>query len=149
LGGNEKSKYNFSATYLNDQGILLNSFNKRINVKGGFDAELNKYVSFGVSFSPTYNYTRSQNPSGGNTEDASGIIAQALTFPPIFEVYQSNGDYTQIAQHAAGKNGYPDYGLNVQNRNPVANLLETKNDNWSLRTLNNAYLEIRPYLISN
>ena len=144
LGGNDKSKYNFSATYLNDQGILLNSFNKRINVKGGFEAELNKYVSFGVSFSPTYNYTRSQNPSGGNTEDASGIIAQALTFPPIFEVYQSNGDYTQIAQHAAGKNGYPDYGLNVQNRNPVANLLETKNDNWSLRTLNNAYLEIKP-----
>lgn len=55
-----------------------------------------------------------------------------------------NGDYTQIAQHYAGKDGAPDHGLNTQLRNPVCNLLENNNDSWSLRTMTNAYIEIKP-----
>lgn len=50
----------------------------------------------------------------------TGVIAQALTMPPILPVYQANGDYTQIAQY------YSDLGLNNQLRNPVANLLENR-----------------------
>ena len=42
-----------------------------------------------------------QQPTGGNTEDVTGVIAQALSMPPILPVYQNNGDYTQIAQHYA------------------------------------------------
>ncbi|MDR0429230.1 MAG: TonB-dependent receptor [Tannerellaceae bacterium] len=143
-GGTEKIKYNFSASYLNEDGILLNSFNKRINIKGGFEALLTDKIKLGVNFSPTYNYTRAQNPSGGNTEDVTGIIAEALTFPPIFIPYTENGDYFQVAQHAGGQNGYPNYGFNTQIRNPVANLMENFDNRWSFRSLNNAFLEFRP-----
>lgn len=143
-GGSDAVKYNLSANYQDEQGILLNSFNKKINLKGGFEAKLGKYVTLGASFSPTANYTRSQSPSGGNTEMVSGVIAEALTYAPILPVYQSNGDYTQVAQHYAGLNGTPNYGLNNQINNPVCNLLENKNDTWSIRTLSNVYLVVNP-----
>ena len=137
-GGNENVTYHFSVNYQNEDGILLNSYYKKVNVKGGFDARLNKYVKIGVGFSPTYTKKRAQQPAGGGTEDVTGVIAEALSYPPILPVWQPNGDYTQIAQH------YTHYGLNNQLRNPVANLLENSNDSWSIRTLTNAYIEIKP-----
>lgn len=137
-GGNENVTYHFSVNYQNEDGILLNSYYRKVNVKGGFDARLNKYVKIGVGFSPTYTKKRAQQPAGGGTEDVTGVIAEALSYPPILPVWQPNGDYTQIAQH------YTHYGLNNQLRNPVANLLENSNDSWSIRTLTNTYIEIKP-----
>lgn len=137
-GGNENVTYHFSVNYQNEDGILLNSYYRKVNVKGGFDARLNKYVKIGVEFSPTYTKKRAQQPAGGGTEDVTGVIAEALSYPPILPVWQPNGDYTQIAQH------YTRYGLNNQLRNPVANLLENSNDSWSIRALTNAYIEIKP-----
>lgn len=137
-GGNENVTYHFSVNYQNEDGILLNSYYRKVNVKGGFDARLNKYIKIGVGFSPTYTKKRAQQPAGGGTEDVTGVIAEALSYPPILPVWQPNGDYTQIAQH------YTRYGLNNQLRNPVANLLENSNDSWSIRTLTNAYIEIKP-----
>ncbi len=115
-GGTDMIAYNFSVNYQNEDGILLNSFFKKVNVKAGFDAKLSKYVKISASFSPSYNKKRSQQPTGGNTEDVKGVIADALSYPPILPVYQANGDYTQISQHYSGKNGTPDYGLNTQLR---------------------------------
>lgn len=137
-GGNENVTYHFSVNYQNEDGILLNSYYRKVNVKGGFDARLNKYVKIGVGFSPTYTKKRAQQPAGGGTEDVTGVIAEALSYPPILPVWQPNGDYTQIAQH------YTRYGLNNQLRNPVANLLENSDDSWSIRTLTNTYIEIKP-----
>lgn len=137
-GGNDMIKYNFSTNYQKEDGILLNSYYRRTGIKGGFEAKLSKAVKLGASFNTTYSKKRLQKPTGGNTEDVTGVIAQALSMPPILPVYQPNGDYTQIAQH------YSDLGLNNQLRNPVTNLLENRNDNWSIRTMANAYLEIKP-----
>lgn len=137
-GGNETLKYNFSANYQKEDGILLNSYYRRTGIKGGFEAKLSKIVKLGASFNMTYSKRRVQQPTGGNTEDVTGVIAQALSMPPILPVYQSNGDYTQVAQH------YADLGLNNQIRNPVANLLENRNDQWSIRSMANAYLEVKP-----
>ena len=137
-GGSDQVRYNFSVGYQDEDGILLNSFFKKITVKGGFEAKLTDWLKFGVSFSPTYSYGRSQSPSGGNTEDHTGIIAEVLTAAPILPVYQPNGDYTQTQQH------YPKYGLNNQWRNPVANLLENNDDSYTIRTVNSAFIEATP-----
>lgn len=137
-GGTDTVSYNFSGGVQNEDGILLNSFFKKYNFKGGFDAKLGRIVKVGMSFAPTYSLTRSQSPTGGNTEDRTGIVAQALTGAPFMPVYQPNGDYSQTSQH------YAEYGLNTQWRNPVANLLENQYDSQSIRTLTNAYAEINP-----
>ena len=138
VGGNETIKYNFSVNYQKEDGILLNSFYRRTGIKGGFEAKLSKAVKVGASFNTTYSKKRLQQPDGGNTSDVKGVIAEALTMSPLIPVYQPNGDYTQIAQH------YMDLGLNQQLRNPVANLLENRNDNWSIRTITNAFIEVNP-----
>ncbi len=143
-GGTDKIRYNFSVGLQDEDGILLNSFYKKISVKGGFDVDITDWLTFGVSFSPTWSKTRTQRPYGGNTSDVTGIIAEALTASPILPVYQPNGDYTQTSQHYAGKNGTPNYGLNNQWRNPVTNLLENQNDKTYISSINNAYLDIRP-----
>lgn len=137
-GGTDTVSYNFSGGVQNEDGILLNSFFKKYNFKGGFDAKLGRIVKVGMNFAPTYSLTRSQSPTGGNTEDRTGIVAQALTGAPFMPVYQPNGDYSQTSQH------YAEYGLNTQWRNPVANLLENKYDSQSIRTLTNAYVEVTP-----
>jgi TonB-linked SusC/RagA family outer membrane protein len=144
-GGTSAIRYNVSAGIQDEDGILLNSYFKKYNINAGFDADLNDYVKLGVSFSPTFSLTRSQSPSGGNTEDVTGVVAEVLTGAPILPVYQPNGDYAQTSQYYAGKNGTPNYGLNNQWRNPVANLLENNNDTYSIRTMNNAYVEIAPF----
>lgn len=41
-GGTETLKYNFSANYQNEDGILLNSYYRRTGIKGGFEANLSK-----------------------------------------------------------------------------------------------------------
>ena len=137
-GGTDRIRYNFSVGLQDEDGILLNSYYKKISIKGGFDADVTDWLTFGVSFSPTWSKQRVQRPTGGNTEDVSGVIAEALTAPPILPVYQSNGDYTQTSQH------YADYGLNNQWRNPVANLLENSDDRTSISSVNSAYVDIRP-----
>ncbi len=137
-GGTEKLRYNFSTNYMYENGILLNSFYKRVGLKGGFEADLSRRVKIGASFDMTSGKQRTQETSGGNTEDVTGVIAQALTMPPILPVYQENGDYTQIAQH------YDDLGLNSKLRNPVSNLMENRNDHWSMRSMTNAFLEVKP-----
>ena len=143
-GGTDIVKYNFSANYQDEDGILLNSYYKRINLKGGFEARLSDKVKIGASFAPSFTSRRTQQPSGGNTENVSGVIAEALTYAPILPVYQPNGDYTQVPQHYAGGDGRPDYGLNTKIYNPVSNLLENKNDTKGFRTLTSAYLQIDP-----
>lgn len=137
-GGNETIKYNFSTNYQNEDGILLNSYYRRTGIKGGFEAKLSSIIKMGASFNMTYSKKRIQQPTRGNTEDVTGVIAQALSMPPILPAYQANGDYTQIAQH------YADLGLNNQLRNPIANLLENRNDKWTIRSMANAYLDIKP-----
>ncbi len=137
-GGSDKMRYAFSASYQDQEGILLNSFNNRISVKGSFDVNLSKYVKIGVSFSPTYSKTRSQDPTGGNTSITSGAVADALSMPPIYEPYLENGDYFQIIQHAS------ETGFNVQLLNPLSKLNEIKNDRTAIRTRNQAYIEIKP-----
>lgn len=143
-GGNDMIKYNVSANYQDEDGILLNSFNKRAGFKAGLEAKLNRYVTIGASSTTTSNYMRTQKTAGGGTEMVSGIIAETLTEPPILPVYQPNGDYTQVPQHYAGKNGTPNYGLNNQINNPVCNLLENKDNTTSIRTMSNAYISIQP-----
>ena len=137
-GGSDRVRYNFSVGYQDEDGIMLNSFFKKVTVKGGFEAKLTDWLKFGASFSPTYSYRRSQSPSGGNTEDHTGVMAEVLTGAPIMPVYQPNGDYSQVQQH------YPEYGLNVQWRNPVANLLENNDDTYTIRTVNSGFLEATP-----
>ncbi len=137
-GTNNAVRYSISAQYQDQQGIVQNSFNKRIGVKGDIQVDINKYITAGLSLAPTYSIQRRQNTAGGNTTYTTGTIAEAVTFPPIYSPYVENGDYFQIMQHAVGTD------FNSELRNPLSKLLEVNDDYNTLQTLANAFVQVTP-----
>ncbi|MCG6191109.1 TonB-dependent receptor [Maribellus maritimus] len=137
-GASPKSRYSISAEYQNQQGIVQNSFNHKIGIRGSIESDLNKIITVGVSIQPIYTYQRVQQTSGGNTSVTAGTIAEAVTFPPIYGPYVENGDYFQISQHAAGTD------FNSELTNPLSKLLEIDNDYNTLRTLSQGFITVKP-----
>lgn len=137
-GSNDNVRYSISAQYQDQNGIVQNSFNKRIGIKSDVEIDLGRYVTAGMSIAPTYTFQRRQNTGGGNTTVTNGTVAEAVAYPPIFGPYMPNGDYFQIQQHTTGTD------FNSELCNPLSKLLEINDDVESLRTLSKAFLRITP-----
>lgn len=137
-GASEKVRYSISVNYLDQQGIVQNSFNYRLGVRGTIETDISKYMTIGLNIQPTYTYQRVQNTSGGNTTVTAGTIAEAVAYPPIYGPYAENGDYFQIQQHTQGTD------FNSELTNPLSKLLEIDNDYNTIRTLGQAYLIAKP-----
>ncbi|HNY15677.1 MAG TPA: SusC/RagA family TonB-linked outer membrane protein, partial [Bacteroidales bacterium] len=137
-GAGERSRYSLSANYQDQQGIVQNSFNHRLGIRGSIESDLSKYITVGMSIQPTYTYQRVQTTSGGNTTVTAGTIAEAVAYPPIFGPYAPNGDYFQIQQHTTGTD------FNSELTNPLSKLLEINNDYNTLRTLSSAFVTLKP-----
>jgi len=121
-GGDEKSTYAASLNYLDQQGIIINSWLKRYSGRINFSRKM------GEKFRMTSHLSLSRNSSNSVETDAggeSGVITAALKFNPILPVYANKdlGVYTQV--NVPG-NLYP---------NPVATALEMKRLNNTTRML--------------
>lgn len=139
-GGNNNLRFNVSLGYIDQQGILENSYMKRYNLRAGFDAKLNKYLSVGASIMPSYTEERVQNPEGqNNTTDVKGIVAEALSLAPILPVWKENGDYYVAFQDPVDKTIFND-----QITNPLNKLDANKDYYKTFRQTANAYIELQP-----
>ncbi|AYD47878.1 SusC/RagA family TonB-linked outer membrane protein [Arachidicoccus soli] len=79
-GGTDKTKVLFSLNYLDDQGMKLNSYAKRINVS--FD--INQKVFDNVTLGLNVRYTNDQDMDDEGTTSGSGsILSSAYQFRPI------------------------------------------------------------------
>ncbi len=137
-GASDKVRYNMSAIYMNQQGIVQNSFNHKLGLKGTVEMDLNDYLTTGLSIQPTYTYQRVQQTSGGNTSITAGTISEAVTYPPIYGPYVENGDYFQIQQHTKNTD------FNSELTNPLSKLREINNDYNVIRTLVQAFINMKP-----
>lgn len=134
-GGTEKTKYFASAGYLDQTGIMLNSFYKRFSLRTNLQTDLNKWSSFGLNFSATKE--QGNAPSYGSNGDVSFFEKPSNAAPrwdAIQPVYDSNGTYHQ---HDAG------YGASDV-WNPLASTVEPKIDNNTLTNNLNANIEFKP-----
>lgn len=140
MGGTDKVQYAVSGGYNNEDGILKNTYNKRYNLRVAIDAQLAKRLKVGATLQPSYTKRRIQNTSGGNTSSGvDGIIAEALTMPPILPVWRPNGDYFVIFQD-------PEMSaiFNQELSNPL-NKLDGISDVFStFRQTGSVYLEYEP-----
>lgn len=125
-GGSQKVRYAISGGYTGQDGILVNSYMNRFNMKMNLDAEISKHISVGISVLPSYTKSRKQSPQGPNTSTSvsSGVLAEALSMPPILPVYFPNGDYYSIAQDAENRGAF-----NEQLGNPL-NKLDAYSDKY-------------------
>ena len=105
-GGSDKLKYFTSLGFLNETGIVLNSFNKRLSGRINADYQANDHLKFTSRVNYSYQNTNSINEGK--------VIQQAMQRPPHFILYFPAGTY---AFDIAGR------------KNPIAEAYYRKNDN--------------------
>ena len=88
-GGGDKSNYYFAANYINQQGTLLNNYEKRYQVRLNTNFNVKKYVRFGENLFATYR----ENNGGynGTQQQEGGPIAFIFREMPIVPVYDIKG----------------------------------------------------------
>ena len=125
LGGTEDFKYAWSSSYLNQDGIILNSNFKRITSRLNVDFDVSDRLTIGqsVSFSNSVN-NRINAAGSGNLS----IIRELLIRPPTYSMYLPDGSL----------NGYQ-FGK----RNPVGLAELSTNLNKSNRIIAGQYLEYK------
>ena len=115
-GGSESGSFYVGLGYLDQEGIVLTSENKRYSLAINLDQEVNDWLSFGTHFT----YTRANVKSIPDDMGAryGGAISSALQTPPFQEIFDENGFYSV----SAGGTGF---GL----ENPLSYVYSTDNLN--------------------
>ncbi|PYF69928.1 SusC/RagA family TonB-linked outer membrane protein [Pedobacter nutrimenti] len=123
-GGTEKSSYNFSLGYLNQDGIVKNNNYKRYTARLSNDFQLYKFLKIGYNVAGTASKSNDINNS---------IFHQIYAAGPIVPVYYADGTY-----------GDPnDFGLGGGNNfNPQVTLDFYNNVTKNYRLTGNVYAEL-------
>jgi TonB-dependent starch-binding outer membrane protein SusC len=114
-GGTDKTKILFSADYIDDEGMKINSYFKRANVA----FKLAQKVFDNVTFSLDTRYTNNQNMDNeGTTNGYGSLLSTAYTFRPIATSHIL-GDLNALTQ-----GNIEQYGKNVMwdNYSPAARI---------------------------
>ncbi|GAA4785301.1 TonB-dependent receptor [Olivibacter ginsenosidimutans] len=94
-GGNEKSNYYFSAGYLNDQGIAIESGFKRYNVRLNVTTQAKKWLNAGLNVAASSSLQKYPQSEDSNTLN---IIYFTRAMPSFYPYYQRNpdGSYVEV-----------------------------------------------------
>lgn len=122
-GGSDNLKYAWSSSFLDQDGIILNSNYRRVTSRLNVDFKVSEKITFGQSISYTNGVNNRIN--AGGTENLS-VIRELLVRPPIFAAYLPDGSY----------NGYQ-FGR----RNPIGLAELATHLNTSNRITGNQYVE--------
>jgi TonB-dependent starch-binding outer membrane protein SusC len=129
-GATERLKYMISTSYLDHQGILLNSQYNRLSLRANLAADITDWVDFGLN----YSYTSEKYKSPPFDANLFTSVNDAPRWAPTEPVYDENGNYWR----ARSGYGSPDTW------NPVATALETKIDNPIYQNNINLFLNFKP-----
>ena len=125
----EKGSYLFSGNYIDQNGLMAETYYKRITARVNSTYNFNKYVRVGENLM----IARWEN-RGADTNGDRGIPYTAMRQHPAIPVYSAPGVYTD-----------PVAMLGSDIDNPVQTLYNMRdNENTSWRIFGNAYLDIMP-----
>jgi TonB-linked SusC/RagA family outer membrane protein len=134
--GGEKSSFGAFLNYTDRQGIVLNSWLKRANIKLVFDAKPKKWLSVGSNLTVNRSWENNIVESGGGSSFGRGVVEM----PPIFPVRWPDGTYTNSTQSV---------GLSFEGQpNPVHKALEEDRLRDRTQLFGNTYVafQITPHL---
>ena len=92
--GGEKSSVGVFLNYTDRQGIVLNSWMKRANIKLVFDAKPKKWLSMGTNLTVNKSWENNIVESGGGYSFGRGVTEM----PPIFPIRWPDGTWTNSTQ---------------------------------------------------
>ena len=134
-GGNENTRANISFGYLNNQGIILNSFFNRITARANVTHKIKNFIHVGANIQ----YTHNERTGGGNLRNIAAAI-------PTMDYVEDGKFYSMPIKLADGswghykKEGNGDVPKGLDNQ--VASLMESDNITKGNRILASASLQI-------
>ena len=122
-GGNDKSTYNLSAAYMNQEGIAEGSGFKRLNLSGGSDIQVKSFLKAGFNFA-------FHNSNQKLTVSDQALVGLALRITPDVPVKNADGSW-----------GGQDNAENWIPKNPIAfaQLIDNNIESYGIRA--NAFTE--------
>jgi TonB-linked SusC/RagA family outer membrane protein len=130
-GGTPKIKYYLSGSYLDQEGIVVNSNYKRYGLRSNINSTVGNSVDVGFNLYGTFIQSRNNYVYNGRNT----VMGHALIFPrniPIMD--PATGDYTRSPA-----------GYGPISSNPVFSAREGRDDHNGMNLLSNLYLAWRIY----
>jgi TonB-linked SusC/RagA family outer membrane protein len=136
-GGSETTRSVMSVGYMNNDGIMINSNFKRLNVRAAIDHTIQKFLRTGVNL--TYMYSEFHGTGGRN------IIGYATLIPTMDDV-DANGNLINVPiQYSDGTWGHfkieANGDTNKGTDNPVAAAWDPDQLNSNSRVIANGYVD--------
>ena len=126
--GGEKSSVGAFLNYTDNQGILRNTYSKRLNGKLTYDADPTKWLSTSVNLAVNHTWGNSTKEEGG-AQDARRTMVEMLPWLPV----SYDGKYTN--------SNTPNMPMNFESMaNPYHILTTQKNMNYNTKIFGNAAL---------
>jgi TonB-linked SusC/RagA family outer membrane protein len=126
-GGAQNFNYAISGGYFDQEGVVINSKFKRYSIRANTDAQVKKWLKIGNNLTLAHTVTDNVKEAAGSNLNA-GPIDAALGYPPVEDVYDEDGNYTETNL--------------VQVPHPVAMARENFNKIYTTRMLGNLFGEI-------
>ena len=144
-GAGSNCRYAFSASYTDQDGIIINSGFDRYNFHTNLEWDLRKNLTFGVNAT----YGRSRQEGLTTTEEqvfnsspySAGItnsFVYALLMPPVVPVYNADGSYNFKNPYE-----YAYFAIGDHTANPVYDLRESVAENINNYLLSNVWASYR------
>lgn len=117
-GGSEKVRYNLSAGYYQQDGIIItgNTYN-RFTLRANNSYKISKRLTIGHNLSASFSHKKNEN---------SAVVKAAYTISPVKRPYNEDGSFMDSESASSA--------------NPVATLHYTNNDDWKERIVGSAFL---------
>jgi TonB-linked SusC/RagA family outer membrane protein len=124
-GGNEKTRFNITSGFFDQDGILKGSSYNRFTTRLNLDHTINDKFKVGTSTS----FTRSVSSRINNDNNIYGVLSSAILISPAINTYNADGTY--------GRDIYSSV------ENPIAAYKEPFNETTASRLLSNVYGEYK------
>ncbi len=131
-GGSDRITYNVSGDYLDQQGILINTYFKRVGTRVNLDIKATERLKIGTRTTLNYQWENGSQ----NDEFFQGLLNGLTTLSPLLPVRDANGNYAGSPNALIGSGLYTDGG-----GNPVANQMERIRRADRYRIISNIYGE--------
>lgn len=98
-GGNSKTDFNVSASYLDQQGTIVNSNYERMTLKINLNSQLKKWIKIGTSTNFSFsNSDMVKNATSSKNNGDEGVVRSAIYYPANYKVDDevSYGEYSIV-----------------------------------------------------
>ena len=133
-GGNDKTQFTLSLGYLNQQGILANTWGKRYSVNSNITSDVTKWLRVGGSIVATYWNYRESAYTSNDANGEGGIMGLLYRGLPMQTNVLADGSWADQWIRVPGHNFF---------RNPYALSYEGFHKNSTFQTIFNLFAEAK------